>query len=333
MNKAWKYVIAIVVLLVWLILSWFIGSWLHLAGSDLWILRIALAFIGLAAFGIVVWLFWMRDKERAAQAGGTAAGLDEIDVLVREAETRLRASQLGAKAKLGGLPLFFVVGGSGSAKTSVVMHCGLEPELLAGQTMQDSATVPTRALNLWYSRNIIFAEAGGGLLNEPSRWAKMVRKLAPPQLTSVFGRGVPSPRAALVCVDGEAFMTQGAAESLAGLADQLRTRLHDISQLLGISLPVYVLFTRMDRLQFFQDYVRNLSNDEAGLVLGATLPMVSYATGVYAEQESARVAAAFDSLFHSLAEKRLPFLGRELDKAKWPAVYEFPASLESCARC
>ncbi len=324
MSKAWKYVFAAILLLAWLILDWFMGSWLHLAGTDLWILRIALAVIGVAAFAIVIWLLWMRDKERSAQTAGGGAGLDEIDVLIREAETRLKSSKMGAKAKLGALPVFFVVGESGSAKTAVVLHCGLEPELLAGQTLQDNVPVATRALNLWYSRQVIFAEAGGTLLAEPSRWAKMVRKLAPPQLHSVFGRGVPSPRAALVCIDSERFMTSGAAEALAAQADQLRTRLHDISQLLGISLPVYVLFTRMDRLQFFQDYVRNLSNDEASLVLGATLPMTSYATGVYAEQETARVSTAFDSLFHSLTEKRLPYLGRELDKTKWPAVYEFP---------
>jgi len=128
----------------------------------------------------------------------------------------------------------------------------------------------------------------------------------------------------LVCIDCESFMAPGAAEALAASTDRLRTRLRDVSQLLGISLPVYVLLTRTDRMQFFQDYVRNLTNDEASLVLGATLPMASYASGIYAEQETARVSAAFDTLFHSLAEKRLPYLTRELDKTKWPTVYEYP---------
>ncbi len=325
MNKAWKYWIAAICLLVWLILVWFTGSWMHLEGKELWIFRIVLGLIGVAAFVTEVWLFWARDKELDAQmAAGEATGPDEIDILIREAESRLKASQLGGKAKIGNLPLFFVVGESGSAKTSVVLHCGLEPELLAGQALQDNVPVATRALNLWYTRQFLFAEAGGPLLSEPSRWAKLVRKLAPQRLHSVFGRGVPSPRAALVCIDSESFMASGAAEALAALADRLRTRLGDISQLLGISLPVYVLLTRTDRLQFFQDYVRNLSNDEASLVFGATFPMVSYASGVYAEQETARVSAAFDTLFHSLAEKRLPFLARELDKTKWPTIYEFP---------
>ncbi|HTS71115.1 MAG TPA: ImcF-related family protein, partial [Terriglobia bacterium] len=325
MNKALKYIIAGICFVVWFILVWFAGSWMHLAGNQLWIFRIALWVIGLIALVIVVVLFRMRDKERAAQAAaGTAPGTDEIDILVREAETRLKASQLGPKARIDSMPLFFVVGESGAAKTTVVMNCGLEPELLAGQAMQEGVPVPTQALNLWYSRNFLFAEAGSPLLLDTSRWARLVKKLAPQRLHSIFGKGVPCPRAALVCIDAESFMAQGAAESLGAVAERLRTRLRDISQVLGISLPVYVLLTRADRLQFFQDYVRNLSNDEASLVFGATLPMVSYATGVYAEQETARVAASFDNLFQSLAEKRLPFLGRELDGTKWPAVYEFP---------
>lgn len=334
MNTAWKYWIAAISLLVWLILVWFIASWMHLEGSHLWIFRIVLSLIGVAAFVTVVWLIWAHEKERAAQmAAGGEAGLDEIDILIREAEARLQTSQLGRKAKIGNMPLFFVVGEPGSAKTSVVYHSGLEPELLAGHVLQDNVPVSTRSLNLWYTRQFLFAEAGGPLLYEPPRWAKLVKKLAPKRFHSIFGRGIPTPRAALVCIDSESFMASGAAETLAACGERLRTRLREISQLLGISLPVYVLFTRTDRLQFFQDYVRTLSEDEATQVLGATFPMVSYSSGVYAEQESVRVSGAFDNLFQSLAEKRLPYLYRELDRTKLPTVYEFPRSSGNCARC
>ena len=237
---------------------------------------------------------------------------------------RLQASQLGRSARFGNLPLYLVLGETGSAKTSVVLHSGLEPELLAGQTVQDKVPVPTRTANLWYTRQFIFAEAGGPMLQDRPRWAKLVKKLAPRQLHSVFGKGTPSPRAALVCVDCESFMKAGAPEALAASIERIRTRLREVSQLLGISLPVYVLFTRADRLQFFQDYVRNLTNDEASVVFGATLPMVTYSTGVYAEQETARVSGAFDNLFQSLADRRVNLLSQEFDATKLPTIYEFP---------
>jgi type VI secretion system protein ImpL len=324
-NNTLKYWLAALALIVWLVLSWFVASWLHLQGSSVWILRIVLALIGIAAFITIVWWFRIRDKERAAEmAQGAGGGAAEIDILIREAESRLQASQLGRNARIGNLPALFVVGESGSAKTSVVQQSGLEPELLAGHTGQEKIPIPTRAANLWFARQFIFAEAGGPLLSDPARWAKFVKKLAPRRLHSVFGKGTQAPRAALVCVDCESFMKPGAAEALSASSDRLRTRLREISQFLGISLPVYVLFTRADRLQFFQDYVRNLTNEEEAQVLGATLPMVSFAGEVYAEQETARVSAAFDNLIYSLAEKRLEYLPREYDASKRPSLYEFP---------
>jgi len=165
-NNTLKYWIAALALIVWLVLSWFIASWLHLQGNSVWMLRIVLALIGIAALITIVWWLRVRDKERAAEmAQGASGGTGEIDVLIRETESRLQASQLGHNARIGNLPVFFVVGESGSAKTSVVLHSGLEPELLAGHTGQERTPIPTRAANLWFTRQFIFAEAGGQLLS------------------------------------------------------------------------------------------------------------------------------------------------------------------------
>ncbi|MGD0126749.1 MAG: ImcF-related family protein [Terriglobia bacterium] len=324
MKNTLKYWLAALGLIIWLVLSWFVPTWIHLAGNKLWILRIVLALIGVAAFITIVWWFRIRDKERATETAQGASGLAEIDTLMREAESRLQASSLGRHARLGNLPAIFLVGESGSAKTSAVQHSGLEPELLAGHTGQEKVPLPTRAANLWFARQFILAEAGGPLVSEPTVWARFVKRLAPGRLHSVFGKGTQAPRAVLVCVDCETFMKPGAADALGSSVERLRTRLREVSHILGISLPVYVLFTRADCLQFFKDFVRNLSNDEATQVLGATLPRVSFAGEVYAEQETARITAAFDELGYSMADKRLTYLPREFDMAKRPSVYEFP---------
>ena len=94
---------------------------------------------------------------------------------------------------------------------------------------------------------------------------------------------------------------------------------------MGSPLPVYVLFTKADRLPFFTEFVRNLTNDEAAQVLGVTLPMLeSRNQGVYGEEETARLTGNFERLFRSLADARPEFLSRETDAAKLPASYEFP---------
>ena len=141
-----------------------------------------------------------------------------------------------------------------------------------------------------------------------------MKKFAP-GATQLLGKIAAPPRLALVCIDCEKFLTPGVAETLSASIDQWRARLRETSQLLGINLPVYVLFTRADRIQFFQDYVAPLSNEEASQVFGASLPVAAYTAGSYAELETATVSAAFDNLLPGLADWRLTLLARKLDSA------------------
>ena len=314
-------------LLVYLVFVWFLGNLLHLHGSSLWILRIGLSVIGIAAAGVFLWFKRKEERKAAAEAGGAeAAGPahEEIDTLIRDAEAKLAAARIAGGAKLGNLPAIFLIGEAGSTKTSTMMHSGLEPELIGGQVFQDTAVVPTRSANLWFARRAIFAEAGGRLMADNAGWQRLVRRLRPGKLGSALGKGQQAPRAAMVCFDCESFVRAGSTDAVAAASRNLHARLAGISQALGINLPVYVLFTRTDRLPFFNEYVRNLSNEEATEVLGATMPMAVRGSGVYAEQEAQRLTAAFNDLYYSLCDRRPEYLAREHDASNLPGIYEFP---------
>ena len=218
--------------------------------------------------------------------------------------------------------MIFVIGDRGTAKTSTLLHSGLEPELLAGQVYQDNIVTATRAANIFYARGTVFVEAGGTLMGNPASWSRLVTRLQPKKLKSLAGGGQ-APRGVLLCFDLEAFTRPGAAESVANAARYLQARLGEISQILGVSFPVYVLFSRADRLPYFAEFVRNLGQEEAGQVVGATLPMRA-AQGVYGEQENQRLTAAFSQLFHNFCDHRLRLLPRETDADKLPQAYEFP---------
>ncbi len=307
----------------YLILAWIVGSALHLDASRFYLLFSILAVLGISATGVFLW-FWKRNRGKSAPGAGPVEKDDEIDALVREAENRLASSNLAKGAKLANLPMVFVVGDAGSTKTSTILHSGLDPELLAGSVYQDTTVLPTRLANIWFARGTIFVEAGGRLLTEPQRWVRLLQRLRPGRLQSAV-RGEQAPRAALVCLDAETFVRPNAADALTVASRNMQQRLAELSQEFGIRFPVYVLFTKMNRLAFFEDFVRNLTSDEVGQVLGATLPMrPQSATGVYAEDENKRLGAAFDALFHSLADHRLALLPRENDAQKIPGAYEFP---------
>jgi type VI secretion system protein ImpL len=322
------YLITGVVLLLYLVLAWFLGSWFHLQSPDIWILRGGLALIGIAAAAVVLWFYTKSRKAKQAEGQGAGQqGLEEIDLLVHEALGALRKSTLGRGATLRNQPLIFFIGDAGSAKTNVIIHSGLDPELLAGQVYQDNNVLPTRVANMWYTQSAILVDAAGGLLQQPARWKRLVQLVRPGRASSALSTSQQAPRAAVICFDTASFLQPGAGEATLAAARKLSTRLHDITHMLGISLPVYVLFTKLDRLQGFTEFARMLGPDEAAQVLGATMPIRSVSSGVYADDETKRLTAVFEEIFFSLADKRLDLLARENDTDSLPSIYEFPREL------
>jgi type VI secretion system protein ImpL len=322
------YWVTILVLLIYLVLVWLLGRWLPLHGSDVWILRGVLALLGLIGAGVIFWYQYKVKKAKETSEEDDAGGeTDDLDALVKEAVRRLKQSTLGRGSNLATLPLVFVVGDSGSTKTTILLHSALDPELLAGQVYRDNEVLPTSTANLWYTRQAIFVDPAGAMMSQPDRWKRLVKLLQPGRFSAAIGKRAQAPRAAIVCFDSETFLQPGASELSVSAARRLSVRLQEVSQSLGISFPVYVLFTRADRISFFTEFVRGMSKDEASEVFGATLPLRSVSAGVYADEETRRLSKAFDEIFYSLAERRIQLLPRENESDKLPAIYEFPREL------
>src|SRR5215469_1183480 len=324
------YWVTLVILVIYLVLIYGLGRFLPLHGSDVWILRGVLALLGLIGRCVALWYQHKINKAKEAAGADEALGgsTDDLDGLVREAIRRLRQSTLGRGSNLASLPLVLVLGDSGATKTTVLIHSALDPELLAGQVYRDNDVLPTSSANLWYTRQAIFVDPAGSMMADASRWKRLVKLLQPARVSAAFGKKTQAPRAAIVCFDCETFLQPGASEVAVSAARRLSTRLQEVSQVLGISFPVYVLFTRMDWISFFTEFVRGMSKDEVTEVLGATLPLRSLSAGVYADEETRRLTKAFDEIFYSLAERRIVFLPRENDPDKLPAIYEFPREMK-----
>ncbi len=312
---------AILILIVWLVLTWFLGQWIGLKPPVLLYLRIGLWFIGIAGF--IGFLFLRPRAPDGASEGPAADAAAEIDFNFAEAAKRIQAAT--GNKQLGSLPAVFVIGDTGSAKTSIIAKCGLDPELLAGQAFEDVNLVPTRSVNLWYSRHTLFIDPAGAVLSDPGTRRKLFKRFLPVRFNAVLAAKFPPTRAVVFTVDCDTILQSGGAEALAAKARQFQIILGELSQELGSSFPVYVLFTKADRIPYFRDYVENFTEGEASDVFGATLPiMVDSARGVYAEQQTRRVTDAFQTLYNFLCDNRPTYLAREHDAGKLPNVYEFP---------
>lgn len=316
------YIITAVALVVGLILSWLMGSLLHLQGTSLWLLRGILSFLCIAGAALFLW-FYRKVKREESGTGVVAAGA-EIDVLLREADRKLKASRM-ASATIASMPVIFILGERGSAKTSVMLHSGLEPELLAGHVYDGPDVASTGVLNVWFARKTVFIEVSAKIASDPPSWARVLQKTRPSQIRSALGKGQFASRAVLMCFDSERFAAGG--EVLAASARRFAARLREMAASLAADFPVYTLFTRMDRLPHFTEYVSNLTQSESSEVLGVTLTRRTGSQGLFVEEENNRINRAFDQLVYSLSEKRIEYLPREAAAERVPSIYEFPREL------
>lgn len=317
------------ILLAFVLGSMWAADLLGLEGRGRWILISGLSLLGLATAGLLFGYLAPRLRRKAAAAPPPD---EEMENLLTSAQSRLAASGLKGGAKLSKLPLVLVLGPNGSTKTSTIVNSGLEPELLAGEVHRGDLVAPTEAVNVWYAQGTVFLEAGGRLLGDASRWSRLVRRIQPGRLGAALARGRQAPRAVVVCFGCDELLRPGSSESVPAAARKLRGHLGEISQQLGIRLPVYVVFTKADRLPHFGDYVRNLSAEEAREVLGCTLPLAGGPPAAsYAEQESRRLGDAFQGIFRTLAAKRLDILPREGQEDIRGGAYEFPRELRKAS--
>jgi len=268
---------------------------------------------------------------------------EPISSLIAEANDRLSKSPLLANSavqpSVTALPLFLLLGAEGSGKTSMFLASDLLPELLAGEAYRESVVVPTRVLNLWFAGGCVVAEPSGRYFSEdPSRLQFVVSTLLGKQGASLFKKMFSKKGAdqqlkgAILCCPIDSFLGVPDAARQAALVRRIQERLRSIGETLGMTFPVYVVFTKCDALPYFGDYFARLAEVEDKQVLGCTLPVgpatARAQTEAYADAQTKRLSDYFNRLYYSLAEQRTTFLRREADRAKKPPVYEFPRELK-----
>ena len=215
--------------------------------------------------------FCARRRKAPRLEGAAANAAAEIDYNFTEASKRIQAAT--GNKQLNSLPAIFVLGDGGSAKTTIIAQSGIEPELVAGQAMQDNATVPTRSVNLWYSRSTLFIDPAASVVADAGARRKLFKKFLPVQLNSLLASKAAPTRSVLLTLDCETFLQAGGPDALAAKARDYQGILGELSRELGSSFPVYVLFTKADKIPYFRYYVENLSEPEALEVLGVSLPL------------------------------------------------------------
>jgi type VI secretion system protein ImpL len=146
------YLLVAVVLIVAALLAFGISALLHLQGTAAIVFIVVILALGLITAAVILILHFRARKKQAGGGDPAMAGATtELDVLLNDANRKLRDSQQGAKT-LDSLPLIYLLGDAGSAKTTTVIRSGLDPELVAGVAPRENDTVPTPVINLWFTK-------------------------------------------------------------------------------------------------------------------------------------------------------------------------------------
>ena len=317
------YLLVAVVLIVAAVLAFGLAALFHLQGMTYILFVAILLLLGVTAAIVILVLHFRAKKQKEAEGllpEGGAAG--ELDVLLEAANRKLRTSQQGPKS-LDAIPLIYILGESGAAKTTLVQRSGLDPELVSGAVPQGGETLPTAILNLWFTRQAALLEVGEAIRQTPSLLTRLVARTRAKAYQSAFGSGA-APRGAVVCLSAEQLLVADGGTSLMASARAIGAQLREISRMLGAPIPVYVIISKVDRVPHFEEYVRNLSNVEVAQIFGTPLPRTEASAGVYADQASRMLTTALDGLCYSLGEFRVEMLERENEARNAPGVYEFP---------
>ncbi len=293
-----------------------------ISGAPLWVLWTALLVLGLGAAGVV--FLYLKDRKPSSRPGSGL--LRRLEEAFADANAMLRRSKLpGVRSGR----VIVVVGPPGATKTTLVEQSEFGVELLVGETSADGLTLPTDVVNIWKAGDAAVIEVGVDVLEDERSWRRLVSCLRPRRWAPTLGRGRLPSRSAVVCLPVTQLLSPDANEEVRSAAALLRDRLTEMAMGLGVELPVYVVFTKADRLPYFAEFAAVLDEDEVRGVFGVTLPLdLGGEVAAYGERQMGRLRKSLDRLYRSLGRARIVLLAREPDPTTRLGAYEFPRELD-----
>jgi len=294
----------------------------------------AVAAIWIGAVLLRQWLARRRDRRMGdALAGEDDARRKDVDARIQAERDSLRARFLDALAvlrkrregggKLEDLPWYVVIGAPGSGKSTLLEHSGLDFPLASTAGKQSLAGVGgTRQCDWWFTDQGVFLDTAGRYTTQDSdpgvdapAWHDFLR------LLSRYRRRRPV-NGVLLTVSVTELLTMDVA-GRQRLADTLRERLDELGTWLGVTLPVYLVFTKVDLVAGFLEAVDTLDAAGRAQVWGVTFtPERSLDGGA-----SSLLGGEFDALLERIDAGTIERMHAERDVRRRARILSFPQQL------
>jgi type VI secretion system protein ImpL len=260
--------------------------------------------------------------QSGAQSGIAPADLQQLQARFAEAVAALKKSRRSG-ANLYQLPWYVMIGPPGSGKTTAIAHSGLHFPLAQKYGREAVRGVGgTRNCDWWFTDEAVLLDTAGRYTTQDSDrqadaagWSEFLKLLKRHRRRQPVN-GV------IVALSAADLMTQGEAGLRAHVA-AVRARLDELNLHFGVTLPVYVLFSKCDLIAGFSEYFDDLDADARRQVWGVSFPLAASETG----QAALDFAAEYDQLLARVQAGVLARIDAERDPRRRALIFGFPQQL------
>jgi type VI secretion system protein ImpL len=335
-RKTWVW--SLCLLLVLALLIWFVGPLLAVNDYKFWespVSRLLSICVLVLIWGLCMvfsnWKAAARKKaeeddevaqERLRREGQVNEEQLELRQRLKQALHTLKRSSLyrgRSERWRNDLPWYLLIGPQGGGKTSLLDFSGLDFPLNRGDEQRLTKDVSgTRYADWYFADHAVLIDTAGRYLTQPdqavdsSAWQTLLGLLRKRRARPLNG--------VLVSIPVEQLQNESEVE-LEKLARQTRMRLQEIHQRLGVDVPVYLVLSKADKVQGFEEFFDQLSREESDQVLGASFRKNQNPTDVQV------IRNEFEALLHRLNSQVILRMHQERDTQRRGRILDFPHQL------
>ena len=317
------------------LLVWWFGPFLSFLES--WITRAIVIAVMVLIWAVVNFLVDRRRKKNdAALVEGIAAGPKEDPTAAASAEEvaamreklttalNLLKKASGARGYLYEQPWYAIIGPPGAGKTTALLNAGLKFPLAAEMGQSAVAGVGgTRMCDWWFTEDAVLIDTAGRYTTQDSDAA--VDKAGWDAFLNLLKRTrARQPLNGVMVAIALSDIAAAPQHERLAHARAIRRRVKELSDQLGVKVPVYALFTKADLVSGFMEFYDDLDREKRGQVWGMTFPL---------NKSEGGTAGAFNTEFallvQRLNERLLDRLQAERSPDKRTAIAGFPAQVAS----
>lgn len=333
LSKTWVWTLLLVLSLA--LLVWFVGPLLAVNDYKFWdaptprLMTISVLFL---AWGLIMvfvsWRAGARKQAIEAAEGGPerVRRAEQIDTQQREVRERFKGALKTLKMSSlypgrserwrNDLPWYLVIGPQGSGKTSLLEFSGLDFPI---NQLERASSQGTGCCDWYFAEQGVLIDTAGRYLTQAadevdsSGWNTLLELLRKRRRNRPLnGVLVTIPIEDLLCSDKTEFDK---------LALKVRARLQDVHQKLHADVPVYLVLSKADSLQGFDEFFDQLSSEESDQVLGSTFRKDQSGS------DPTVMRAEFEELLRRLNSQVIMRLHQERDARRRGRILDFPHRL------